>query len=223
MDLSGLFTHFEYFGFLGSTVILLAMIIPIPFYSGRSGERYSPFNHFISELGEVGVSKAARIFNVGLFVAGWCFLPYIIGLGLSIGSLWAKLGILAGIWTAVSCILIGVFPMNKMEQHVRAAMAFFRGGLVTVILFTLGIWFQRAGSEIIPRSVNLVGMASILAYSAFIAFGTRPPPGTELTDFLQEDFLKERPKIWHVPILEWLVLLSTIAWYLSTAWILALE
>ena len=47
---------------LASAGVLFAVIgalIPALVYRGKQGQPYSPLNHFISELGEVGVSKRA--------------------------------------------------------------------------------------------------------------------------------------------------------------------
>ena len=54
---------YPWFGIGGSLLITACMVITGLAYRGRQGEKYSIFNHFISELGEVGVSKAAAVFN----------------------------------------------------------------------------------------------------------------------------------------------------------------
>ena len=46
------------FGFTGTGLIVLAVLFPCSL-PGKRGERFSLLNHFISELGEVGVSSAA--------------------------------------------------------------------------------------------------------------------------------------------------------------------
>jgi hypothetical protein len=211
---SVLLQNYTYCGLLGSLLVIAGILIPMPLYRGRNRESYSILNHFISELGEVGVSKAATIFNVCLFLAGACFIPFVIGLGITLDNFWAKPGILAGIWTAISCMLIGLYPMDKLERHIRVALAFFYGGLFTIVFFTIGIWAQSAAKEMVPRSINIVGIFSIIAYSLFLVFGTRPPPGVKITDLLQPDLLNNRPKAWIIPILEWLVLIFTILWFL---------
>ena len=42
------------------------------------------FNHYVSELGELGVSEFAMMFNVGMMIAGIFFIPFMFGLGLYI-------------------------------------------------------------------------------------------------------------------------------------------
>jgi len=205
----------SFFGFGGCLLLLLAVVLPAPLYIGRNGERYSIFNHFISELGEVEVSKGAHYFNRCLFAAGWLYLPFAVALGLSIGNIWAKLGMVAGIGTAVACMLVAIFPMDQLERHIRVASTFFQSGLVTVILFTSAIWLQPADTAVIPKAVDVIGILCVLSYSLFLLFGVRALPGTEKTDFLNTDIFEHRPRFWIVPVLEWLVFLSTIAWFLG--------
>ena len=45
-------------------------------YTGSKGQPYSPLNHWVSELGEVGVSELASVFNVGLIIGGLCFAVF---------------------------------------------------------------------------------------------------------------------------------------------------
>ena len=133
--------NFCYFGLAGCLVVGLTTLYTSLGYTGKAQERYSPGNHFISELGEIGVSTRARIFNSGLIVGGATLIPFVIGLGLYLQDIWAKLGILAGLWTSIACVCVGLFPMNDISPHIKAAVAYFRGGLVTVLLFNLAILF----------------------------------------------------------------------------------
>ena len=57
------------FGTAGTGVIVLAIVYSALRYRGKRRERFSLLNHFISELGEVGVSSAAGVFNAGLILA----------------------------------------------------------------------------------------------------------------------------------------------------------
>ncbi|MBN2085635.1 MAG: DUF998 domain-containing protein [Anaerolineales bacterium] len=225
MDLSRMgtvfFDHFELFGVLASLIVLAAVSIPIPIYIGRAGEKYSVLNHFVSELGEEGVSRGAGVFNRGLIAAGALFIPFTLGLGLSMHTVWAILGMIAGLWTAVCLMLIGMFPMNRLKPHIFAALSFFDGGLATILLFTIGFWLLPAGSEMLPRGMHWIGIVCILIYIVFLAQNPRLAVNNA-ADFLQQNPLKGRPKIWMMPITEWLVVLVSTLWYLSTALVLFL-
>ena len=131
--------RFYLFGMAGSIVVLACILVPMAAYVGGAGERYSPLNHFISELGQVGVSRLAPVFNAGLIAAGVLYVPFVLGLGAAVGGWWAAAGTLAGLVSAVSVACVGVFPMNNLAPHITAAMTFFRSGLVTVLLFGFAI------------------------------------------------------------------------------------
>jgi hypothetical membrane protein len=221
--LSFLVEHFELFGILASLIILAALSIPIPMYTGRAGEKYSVLNHFVSELGEVGVSRGAKVFNEGLVAAGVLFIPFTLGLGFSIQNLWAKFGMIAGIWTAVWLLLIGVFPMNNLKPHIIAALSFFDGGLATILFFTVGLWMQPVGTGILPRVMPWIGVVCILIDIVFLTLNPRPSSDIVAGDFLRLDPLKNRPRIWMMPISEWLVVFVSTLWYLSTALVLLLS
>ncbi len=214
-----LLSSYGYFGLSGVLLIVLAVLLSAAVYAGRNGERYSPFNHFISELGQVGVSRGAPVFNAGLIAGGLILLPFITGLGVAIESLWARLGMLAGIGAAVACMLIGVFPMNRLAPHTKAAMAYFRLGLATIVLFSLGIFFQPAGAAVVPPVANFVGLAAALAYASFLIWMGRQAAKVETSDMLNPGVLiaVARPRFWVMAMLEWAVFLSTMLWFLCIA------
>ncbi len=53
-------------GIGGVSIILLGALISALAYEGRNGQAYRFLNHFVSELGEVGVARLAWAFNGGL-------------------------------------------------------------------------------------------------------------------------------------------------------------
>jgi hypothetical membrane protein len=200
------------FGFSGTGLIVLAVIFPIFLYRGKRGERYSMLNHFISELGEVGVSRAARVFNLGLLLAGLLMLPYVIGLGIAFGSILGWLGTIAGIIAVLGVAAVGVFPMNNVQSHTTAALTYFRSGLVMVFFFGLAIFFQPAGRAIVPQAANALSLLAFLAYGAFLVWPLLRKKEQKPTDILDPQQEPERPRVWALPTLEWLVFFSTIAW-----------
>jgi hypothetical membrane protein len=206
------FSILHIFGFSGTGLIILAVLYPSLVYRGKLGERFSLFNHFISELGELGVSRAARIFNTGLLLAGLVMLPYVVGLGIAFGSLLGWLGTAAGVIAVVGVAAVGVFPMNNIEAHKFAATTYFRAGLVMVFFFGLAIFFQPSGKGLIPQAANLLSLLAFLAYGAFLAWPLIRGEKHTSADSLDPEQEPKRPRIWALPTLEWLVFFSTIAW-----------
>ncbi len=201
------------FSLAGSLIALLGVIISGIAYRGKLGERYSPLNHYISELGEVGVSRLAWVFNVSLILTGLCLLPACLSLGFLFPGFWAKLAMAAGIVAAISVSLVGVFPMNNLKAHSFVAMSYFRSGLVMVILFTLVVIFQKEPT-VMPRLFALVGVPAILAYASFLIYG---PIHDKTVEEGVNPLEQPRPRVWWIAFIEWTVFFTTIPWFLVMA------
>ena len=115
----------SYIGQAGIFILLLSVLIAASSYVGKQNETYSFLNHFISELGEKGVSKFAYIFNGGLILGGACISFFMLGLAMHIGNSWGLILGAIGLVTGVSATLVGVFPMNQLEIHTLIANTFF--------------------------------------------------------------------------------------------------
>ena len=135
--------HFPLWGLVASLVGLVFILVPQLFYVGSEGEPYSMFNHAISELGELGVSELAWMFNIGLFLAGILFIPFMIGLGLYIDNIISKIAAVGGVYSAVSVAVVGVYPMNYLYEHSVTAISFFLSGMVMVLLWAIAILAQK--------------------------------------------------------------------------------
>lgn len=208
----------QFFGISGSLVAILGSLLAGVVYRGREGERYSPLNHFISELGEIGVSRWAWAFNLGLFLGGLLLLPCCIGIGLLIPGIWSILGVACGCIAAVAVSLVGVFPMNNLTMHNRAAMTFFRLGLAMILFLTIAIFTQPGPNPPLPRSIGLVGLPAIFSYSAFLIDTGRRTASVETNPPLDPAVPEPeppRPRIWALTVYEWLVFLTTIPWFFA--------
>ena len=199
-------------GYSGTGMIVLAVLYPALVYRGKLGELYSLLNHFISELGEVGVSRGAWFFNAGLLLSGLVLLPYVIGLGVVFTNILGWLGTAAAIIAVLGVTAVGVFPMNNMELHSIAAMTYFRAGMVMILFFGLAIFFQPAGKTVVPRSANVLSLLAFLAYGTFLALPLCRKRAQEPNEMLDPGQEPERPRFWAFPALEWLVFFSTVAW-----------
>ncbi len=200
-------------GLAGSLVILAGVLLPALVYRGKEGERYSITRHFISELGEPGVSRLAVVFNISLIIAGLLFLLMLIGVGLDMRTAWGYVAMAAGIVTAVACVFVGIFPMNNIKPHTVAAMSYFRFGLATVLLFSIAIVLQPAGDRVIPLYALAFGVLSVAAYATFLIYAGNIAK-KQRENVLDTEKVLVRPRFWWMPFLEWLVLISTILWFL---------
>lgn len=207
-------TIFMYLSIAGTLFSAIGTLTSALAYKGKSGAAYSPLNHFISELGEVGVSRFAWVFNLGLVLSGLCLIPACVILGLLIPGFLSKIGMFAGVITALSLSLVGVFPMNNLKPHGMAAMTFFRFGLLMVVTFSLAIAFQSGSSTVLPQLFSLAGLPAIFAFSGFLLMMRKE--NSESHDLLEPGF-EERPKVWLMPVVEWLIFLTIIVWFLLIA------
>ncbi len=207
---------FKISGIAGAAAAAIGTVFAAAFYRGKKGERYSPFNHFISELGELGVSKFARVFNLSLILSGLALIPASLSLGMILPGLLAKLGMLAGVICAVSLALVGAFPMNEIKPHGKAAISYFRTGLAMVILFSLAIAFQSGDGATLSRWYALAGLPPILAFTSFLILIGQKYKEDEKEDPLATDGV-QRPKFWYLAVVEWSIFLSVLLWFLLIA------
>ncbi len=208
---------FPYFGLAGCAVILITTAVSGLAYRGRRGEAYSAFNHFISELGERGVSARADVFNAGLIAAGVCFVPFIVGLAARLGGAWAGLGAAAGVVTAAACIGVGALPMNNLTPHTWAAMTYFRAGLAMVLFFTIAIAAQPAGRVAVPKASLLFSLLACASYAGFLALVRGRSARDHVPNILDPEAQAERPRFWALPAVEWCIFFSTVLWFFAVA------
>ena len=147
--------HFPLWGFVASLVGLVFILIPQIFYIGSEGEAYSMFNHTVSELGELG-----------LFLAGILFIPFMIGLGLYIDNIISKIAALVGVYSAVSVSLVGVYPMNSLYEHTVVAISFFLSGMVMTLLWAIAILAQKEAR--IHKGLSLGGFINMTVFALFL-------------------------------------------------------
>ncbi len=208
--------NYAYFGLTGALLVSLCSLVTGLFYRGLNGEPYSLLNHFISELGEVGVSPLAWLFNLGLIAGGLLFIPFSLGLGLTLSGWLSKAGMIAGLAAAFSLSGVGFFPMNNLPPHITAAQTYFRTGLATIVLFGLAILLQPKEHIALDRRVNLASLVAAACYASFILYSSfTPMPGG--ADALGVSFQSGRPFIWPLAVMEWAVFFSTILWFAAVA------
>jgi len=211
MQIKKLIFASSYIGQAGVLILLLSALIPAAFYIGRENETYSFLNHFISELGEIGVSPLAYIFNGGLILGGICISSFMLGMAIHIGGSWGLILGAIGLVTGISATLVGVFPMNQLEIHTTIANTFFYGGLLAALGYTLYVIFSPQPR--LPKITAITGGATMIAFAAFVWF--LPAPLEDVQSI--SEILKNRPEIWTLPILEWVVFLCVMGWIGSTA------
>jgi hypothetical membrane protein len=196
--------QFAAVGMMGVAVFLVASVVTAIVYSGRAGEGYSPLNHWISELGELGVSTFAPVFNAGVIIGGVCLIMFMVGLAASRRG-WSRFvygaaGAIAGIGGA----LVGTFPMNNPAPHDLAALTFFDGAWIAVGLASLD--FLLHPDARFPPWLAGVGVLTVVAFPALLASLTQLLGGAGLSA------PSLRPAVWRAPLMEWVVLGGILTW-----------
>jgi hypothetical membrane protein len=197
-------------GIAGSIVIGAASVVTALAYTGTQGERYSPLTHWVSELGQEGVSELALVFNIGLIVGGICFAVFMLTLGLArrtgLAWLYTPIGIAAG----VAGMFVGVFPMNNLDLHGIAALTFFNLGWICV---GLASWdFVRRREPRFPWWLAVIGALTVIAFIGFLIV-LMPLLGGE---GLAAPEVRPQP-FWVVPTLEWAVVIGILLWTFATS------
>ena len=190
-------------GLIGSGAIALGSLLTALAYHGRAGEAYSVLNHFVSELGEVGVSAWAEVFNASLIVGGLSLTVFMLGLAVLLGGWFGILFGVLGSVAGISGALVGFFPMNDLASHTTVALTFFNTGWIVTGLFALYVLLSRR--KLFPRWLAIPGIVATLS---FIAFLNSPQPGSGV-DLASP---QARPDFMAIAALEWLVIISVLAW-----------
>jgi hypothetical membrane protein len=198
-------------GLFGPSLIALGSLITALGYTGVEGQAYHPMNHFVSELGEVGVSNLAWVFNGSLVLGGIFNAIFMIHLAQGIRG-WLRYPLaLLGLSAAICGGLVGIFPMNQLEQHILVALGFFNIGQIVALSYSLVFLFRK--NHPYPRWLAIPGL---LNTAAFFAFNNFPPQFEEGVDFQRgmEGLLSNRPDFIPLALMEWVVVLGILIWFL---------
>ena len=106
------------------------------------------------------------MFNIGMVLAGILFIPFMIGLGLYIDNIISKLTAIVGVFSAVSIVFVGIYPMNFLYEHSVAAISFFLSGMVMTLLWAIAILAQKEAK--IHKALSLGGFINMTIFALFL-------------------------------------------------------
>ena len=195
-------------GYIGIAIISIGSLITAIFYKNIIGERYSLLRYFISELGEVGISKLAFVFNWGLIISGIPIIIFMFGLGLRFKTILGYISSAVGIYASINYLLVGVFPMDvNIEAHIFTAMSYFYGGMLAIILFSITIFLDK--KSILPKYVGWLGIGVAGIFASFLFL---PLNSMQAGEFSLDPTISARPNIWWLAFFEWLVFFGVLLW-----------
>jgi len=196
-------------------IIAAGMLATDLVYRGYEGEAYSPLSHFISELGEVAMSRLAWLFNLCLVVGGMGLGTFLLMLAGHLSGRYRTALLIVGLAAGVSGTLVGIFPMDYHVTHRVVSDVFFLTGWLVAVIFSL--WLMTAPAPDLPRWLAAPGIAVAGVFLAFIAvYSTYHPADADAR-------VIDRPDVWAVPIFEWAALLSLLAWFACVSLVLLRE
>ncbi|MGH1337498.1 MAG: DUF998 domain-containing protein [Aureispira sp.] len=185
------------------SVIIFAAIA----YIGQQGETYSIFNHFISELGSTKFSARYIIYNSGIVFGAIAFGLFVYGLSAYTSTKLSRIGVFIGVFSAFLCMGVGLVPEDNRIPHLILALGFFFMATLSVSIFSWSI--LKEAKNPFPRYAALHGFMIPVAFVLFMSM----PKGLMA---VKRDAgpLFERPEIWALPFLEWIVFAFMTTWIL---------
>lgn len=190
-------------GLIGAAVFGAAVLVAAIGFGGPDGGLYSPLNHWVSELGEVGVSSLAAVFNAGLIVGGLGFAGFMAAFGAARRGPLAVAAAVLGIGAGVFGALVGVFPLGQSDLHRPVAIAFFLLGAITLALASAEIGRAGRREAAFPGWLAVAGAVVVAAFVGFIAVTLGRGTG-EIAEPRAASLLE--------PALEWAAVGGLLAW-----------
>ena len=203
-------------GFIGPMIIIIGSFLASLAYTGRIGERYSFVNHFISELGETGVSEWAVVFNVSLVIGGVCIVGFMLCAARLFNDRFGLAFGLIGLVTGISGSLVGIFPMNNLDAHILVAMGFFRTALLVSAMFAVYVIASKQDTFSLWTSIPAASISVI----TFIFLFLLEPVGSGGNPLV---LTVERPAFWLNALLEWGIFFAIMIWVLASSFDLYMQ
>lgn len=197
-------------GFAGALILLSASLVVAFAYTGANGERYSPLNYVVSELGHTASSTLAPLMNLAFILSGICFAVFIIGATHRFNAIPRGVISITGVIMGIFASLVGVFPMNiDRPIHVSVAGVFFLGGLFTVTAFSLVVLLSK--KQPYPRWLGLLGIPHIIFSLIFInILRTEGTSALSVVAGIRADFRL-------VTVSEWGIVIALMTWVSVTS------
>lgn len=194
---------FPLFGISASILLLIGFLVPQKDFRNIEGQTYAILNHFISELGWVGVSKHAFIFNLCLICSGLLYAIFTYGLVRQFGGFWSKITGRLGILSSLSVTLVGIFPIQSSPVafvfHLIAGLMFFVFAFLTFISALFMLFFDT--NKIIPKSHLLVYLVVPLYIIPWLNL-EYDYKLFQYVDMLEVKIIN-RPEVWIYSAIEW--------------------
>lgn len=192
-------------GLIACSIFYIAIAITLIPFKNQEGGSFSFFNHFISELGNPIYSEYHFVFNYGIMIAGFGFGVFSYCLGGLIRSKLAWFSIYMGMIASVLCIGIGIFPANQEDLHLLVAASFF--SLMTIAMALYSYCILKDSKKTFPKYIAYYGFTTLVFFILLIL-----SPKELIAVQNEQGAAFDRPEIWMVTIIEWIVFFFLTSW-----------
>lgn len=192
-------------GFIGLAIINISIILTAFLFEGYQGESYSPFTHFISELGEQQKSAWAIIFNSGMMIGGVFIVLFAYYLQQKVTTRLANIAAWIALVAALGVIGVGWFPANYLRPHMIAAFICFAGIGVSMFLYSWDFWQHN---ETFKAKILLLLSVIVFASFIYLAFA----PKEVFKAMIAHPTTFNRPAFWDLTIVEWILFFGVNSW-----------
>ena len=196
-------------GIAGCLVITFGLFASASHYTRSM--TYSPQNHFISELGLATASEYSHVFNICLGIGGLLLMTFTNGLGIYLRKnplAWYASYI--GIGATLSFSAIGYFTADSWTAHRNAAIVFFSGAMISIVLFSYCIWQSK--QRRIHHFISVQGFMIALIFLIVLTW-----PKELLHQSVEDPANFVRPELWGLTVLEWLYCFMIGSWILTVS------
>lgn len=202
-------------GLSGAILMSVLLIIVALAYRGAANETYSPFNHFVSELGHTGDSELWPGFSAAVILGGLSFVAAMYAFALPFTG-WARWALtILGAITGICGLLVGVFPMDTANTgHTYSALGFFLGALLTVGMFSAVIALSKQAAY--PRWLVIPSLLPVISLIVFLATLIERVSVVGAEGSLQVP-VAERAAVQLLSTSEWAVIIFLNVWMIVTA------
>ena len=196
-------------GIAGCLVIVFGLVASASHYTRAMP--YSPKNHFISELGLATASQYSFVFNICLGIGGLLLMLFTNGLGIYLRQVrLAWYASYIGMAATLSFSAIGYYTADSWTAHRNAAMVFFSGVMVSIVLFSYCVWQNKSRS--MHHFITVQGFLIALIYVVVLAW-----PKDKLIQSVEDPANFIRPELWGLTVLEWLYCGMIGSWILAVS------
>jgi len=179
----------SYFGFIGTGINLLGILIAITLFM-QVDPTFNLFSNYISDLGD-GPNHSDIVFNISVILTGiilWFFYLYLMRYLQKMGGNQnlTIISFISGFIASIGAILVGIFTSEKApELHRFSAALAFVGSLLALIFFGISEYYIPE----IPKKLSCLGFflapLSFLFLIFFLILNTTPGFNRGITIFTE--------------------------------------